>query len=72
MLKPVVYYREIHTPIVEGCGCIVTPINHPSDLVSNTRPALTSKVLVAVREDGGFETMNTIYCPAPEDNAQEE
>lgn len=62
--KPVVHYSAIHSDVIVGYNAMVTPSDHPSQLVTNTGPALTSPV-TAIMEDGGFETLNTIYRPVP-------
>jgi hypothetical protein len=41
----------------------VTPVDHPDTVrVTNTQVAQTSTV-VAINEDGSFETLNSIYRP---------
>ena len=59
-MKPVVRYKIAYGKISVGTPAIVFPIDHPSELVSNTNPALTSTV-IRVGENGEFETKNTIY-----------
>lgn len=62
--KPVVLYDasiEYHVKI--GSRALVHPLNHPSELVSNTTYILTSNV-VRIGENGEFETENTIYRPS--------
>jgi hypothetical protein len=43
---------------------VVEPVDHPGHggLVSNTKPVLTSPV-VAIYDNGEFETENTYYAP---------
>jgi hypothetical protein len=59
-MKPIVYFKG---PVEYVFGrAIVTPINHPGPLVSNTTTVMTSKV---VQQHGdGFETENTRYVRA--------
>jgi hypothetical protein len=65
--KPVVYYRtDVDFFVKMGQGAIVHPVNHPSDLVSNTKAVLTSEVIQFNPINGGFETMNTVYQPYKE------
>lgn len=47
--------------IVEGQRARVHPVDHPSELVSNTQQCITSRVL-QVHADG-FETENSYYIP---------
>lgn len=62
--KPVVRYKRLPpgTVLHEGQGAVIEPIDHPSELVSNTKPVLTSRV-VKLHFAGAFETMNTMYVP---------
>jgi len=57
--KPTVHLKGVDKKPVIGQSVLVLPIDHPSDLVSNTTYARTSDV-VKINIDG-FETMNTIY-----------
>jgi hypothetical protein len=50
-------YQEIHV----GQSAIVWPLDHPSELASNTSSVRTSEVLSYDKETGTFETKNTIY-----------
>lgn len=69
--KPTVYYcRPELAPLTRvpiagrGMSAIVFPINHQSDLVSNTKYAITSYVVARDPDfvnNGKFETENTIY-----------
>ena len=59
--KPTVHYRAVGA-IVVGQRALVMPNDHTSPLVSNEGWATTSTV-VAVHENGVFETQNTIYKP---------
>ena len=67
--KPVVQYDVAQGVALFGRKgtkadyAILSPINHPSDLVSNEGPATTSAV-VRIHDNGCFETQNTIYVPA--------
>ena len=62
--KPVVHYiPNKYQMICTGTSAYVWPIDHPSDLVSNTKPITTSKVIKYDRASGEFETMNTLYKP---------
>lgn len=61
--KQVVFYKSDILPDVKvGQRAIVYPLNHPSEWVSNGSAALTTPV-VAIREGGIFETLNSIYKP---------
>lgn len=61
--KQVVFYKSDVLPIVKvGQRAVVYPLNHPSERVSNRSAALTTAVL-AIREGGVFETLNSIYKP---------
>lgn len=64
MSKKTVHFDPAKTAVkpMVGCVAIVLPLDHTSDLVSNTRHAVTSEVLV-VHGDGSFETLNSIYVP---------
>jgi hypothetical protein len=62
--KPVVHFSAVHSDIRIGWNAMITPCDHPSQFVTNTGAALTSPV-TAIMEDGGFETLNTIYKPIP-------
>jgi hypothetical protein len=66
MDKPIVHFSGLHSDVVVGRSAIITPCDHPSHLVTNTGPALTSLV-TAISDDGEFETRNTIYRPIPND-----
>ncbi len=64
-MKPLVNYK--YPPLVaprKMSRAVVEPINHPGHdgLVSNTKPVLTSMV-IAVHNNGEFETENTYYAP---------
>lgn len=61
MNKPIVHFKgEPHFPLELGKGAYVYPVDHPSDLVSNTKLVYTSDV-IAIHSDGSFETKNTHY-----------
>jgi hypothetical protein len=62
--KPVVYYdpNKFHS-IERGIGAMVWPLNHPSELVSNTKLVTTSEVVRHDVASGEFETVNTTYKP---------
>lgn len=62
--KPVVFYNKIESPypLKIGYPTFVLPINHPSDLVTNTTLVYISKV-VSISDFGVFETENTKYVP---------
>jgi hypothetical protein len=51
-----------------GMPAYVFPVDHPSDLVSNTTWSLTSPV-VRIGLDGEFETEHTVYVPADKDDS---
>lgn len=63
-MKPQVFYLDCGFLIKVGYVTVVQPTNHPSELVSNTKPVVTSRV-VALHPDG-FETLNTIYLKSSE------
>jgi hypothetical protein len=66
--KPVVQYLPSkYDVIVKGRGAFICPIDHPSDLVSNTNPARTSEVIKHNKKTGRFETLNTIYVKMKSD-----
>lgn len=58
-MKPVVKYRASLLDIVVGLPALVEPIDHPSPLVTNTKPVYTSNVVGITPR--GFETENTVY-----------
>lgn len=62
MSKKIVRY--VGTPSPRGrCVCL-TPIDHPdSENVSNTRPVLTSPLVLWDKTTGVIETLNTVYVP---------
>lgn len=61
--KQVVFYKSDVLPTLEvGKRAVVIPLNHTSEWVSNNKIAQTSAV-VAIREGGVFETLNSIYKP---------
>jgi len=62
-MKKIVHYRALASDIRFGAPVLLYPIDHPSDLVSNTKMARTSPVEL-IEEDGVFETRNTRYVPA--------
>lgn len=65
MLKPIVEYSELQTtldPETIGKSVVLFPHTHTSPFVSNTKLAITSRV-VSYTEDGTIETENTIYVP---------
>lgn len=63
-MKPTVQYDATRPCFIrEGAHATITPINHPSLLVSNNGVAVTSTVLVYNKETGEFETENTKYVP---------
>lgn len=62
LVKPVVQYlRNKAQFICVGFGARVQPIDHPSELVSNTSWIVTSKVISYDIKTGEFETLNTKY-----------
>ena len=63
---PMVRYTRLLEPPVVGRAAVIWPVDHPSDLVSNTTWAMTSEVLAVDRADGGVEfwTHYTHYVPA--------
>jgi len=62
-MKPTVQYINLQFPPKIGINTILQPIDHPSYLVTNTNPVVTSNV-VKIEENGVFETENTRYVPA--------
>lgn len=62
--KQVVRFKQLMSSIAIGQRCYVLPLDHPSELVSNTQPALTS-IVQSFESDGrgivSFETENSIY-----------
>ncbi len=79
-VKKRVHYKAVTGVNVGDCA-FVLPVDHPSDAVSNTKWALTSRVISATWDmvagpDGfgdddlvEFETMNTVYIPVQEEDA---
>ena len=63
MVKKVVSYLPQGSHIRVGYGAIVHPLDHTSELVSNTCPVTTSKVIRHDKNSGEFETENSIYKP---------
>jgi hypothetical protein len=64
-MKKTVHYDQSKGAfnIVMGSSAVVFPTDHPdSERVSNTTHVRTSAV-VAIRANGEFETMNTVYVP---------
>lgn len=65
MVKPTVEYSSLQTtldPETIGKSVVLFPHTHTSPFVSNTKLAITSRV-VSYTEDGTIETENTIYVP---------
>ena len=63
-VKPVVQYLKNKSQFIcVGFGATVQPIDHPSELVSNTSWIVTSKVISYDIKTGEFETLNTKYTP---------
>lgn len=63
-MKNVVHYRPMPADFIEvGKHAFVRPLDHPSDLVSNTKEVVTSEVVFYDPESQIFETRNTIYIP---------
>lgn len=64
-MKKLVKYNTEYSAIIEvGRPAIVRPIDHTSELVSNTKHVMTSLVLRFDKKSGEFETENSIYRPA--------
>ena len=63
MSKQTVRYRLVDgaPAICVRARAIVAPIDHTSDLVSNSGPAMTTPVINYDKSTGRFETLNTIY-----------
>jgi hypothetical protein len=65
--KPVVHFSGYVSSIAIGQRAFVMPLDHPSDLVSNSKIAMTSIVQSFVSNNGvveSFETENTCYVKA--------
>ena len=63
-MKPIVKYVGPTTQLEIGKPTYVRPVDHPSDLVSNTTLARTSYVVkIDYDNPGRFETENTVYVP---------
>lgn len=63
MLKRLVQYDASEfNQIMLGFGAIVKPVNHDSEIVSNTKHVITSTV-IKYDGEGCFETANTLYVP---------
>ena len=60
--KPIVQYRKAQH-IEVGRGCLILPMDHPGELVSNTTWAITTPVVRYDPVSGIIETHNTIYQP---------
>lgn len=61
--KPVVKYRPSKSDVIMvGHPAYIHPVNHTSNLVSNTKFVFTSTVVERF-SDGQFETKNTLYQP---------
>jgi hypothetical protein len=61
-MKPVVHYvKHKYQEIFVGHAAVIWPLDHPSNLVSNTTSVRTSTVLSYDTTTGTFETKNTIY-----------
>ena len=62
-IRKTVMYKPHPEQIIEpGYPAVVWPIDHTSDLVSNTTWVITSKVQIAY-SNGEFETENSHYYP---------
>lgn len=65
MDKKIVRYvpadAEIYPSICVGSSAFVCPLDHTSEMVSNTTVARTSRVLSYDAATGTFETENSIY-----------
>lgn len=62
--KPLVHYVELIACEL-GKSALLVPADHPSELVSNTGPIMTSPVVAGPDGSGAFETLNTRYARAP-------
>lgn len=63
-MKNVVHYRPMPADFIAvGKNAFVRPLDHPSELVSNTKEVVTSEVVFYDPESQVFETQNTIYIP---------
>ena len=56
-------FKNKYTSIAMGISAIVSPVNHPSDLVNNDRPDRTSKVIKHDKTTGKLETLIAVYIP---------
>jgi hypothetical protein len=63
--KKVVRFTDVGWPITVGRPAFIRPLDHPSNLVSNTKMVLTTNVEQVITVVDGeiteFETENTIY-----------
>ena len=69
MNKPIVHYSKLFSYPEVDCRCIVQPVDHPGEFVSNTKPAITSTVVAVFHNEQDrtkptFETKNTRYVPS--------
>lgn len=65
-MKPVVHYHKdafVQIPTLVGGCAMISPIDHPSVLVSNKCSVITSPVVAFGDNAGEFETENTKYIP---------
>ena len=71
-MKQLVKYIDLGFCVV-GCQALVMPLNHPSELVENRVWATTTEVLSLDWTPYGprFETLNTIYEPIGDYDAEE-
>ena len=66
-VKPTVHFSALYGGIAIGRRVMVCPLDHPSDLVSNTHPVITTYVQSFISDGKGvvsFETLNTKYVRA--------
>lgn len=64
MTKRIVHYRLSFPPIETGDRAYLFPIDHDDlENVSNTMPAMTSRVVSWDKIRGVIETQNSIYYP---------
>jgi hypothetical protein len=61
-MKPIVRFKKAYTQPIVGRSCLLELAEDHHSPSVKTRQVTTSKV-VAVRETGGFETLNTNYVP---------
>ena len=68
-MKPIVHFNIGECfGVAMGQSATIVPVDHTSPYVSNFVPATTSKI-ITIRDDGSFETQNTVYVPMTKEDA---